>query len=335
MGILEWVFGGETGRKVPPKDDALARAIVDRVVDATDKRLRQVSAYQKRLREAALVTLEHVRNLALALPGPVEVSARAWRENLAIRPFFVRAEDVPAAFSRAMEVRRFFESRSAAQCLALLGCEHAEKQVFATALAGDTIQREVARTTVNFGPPRILLPGAEETPVRIEIAKAAVDYLGLQALARITALQDEKRELEGERALLKTRLQLAERAHRGLAEMTSAGGKADPAEIARALEENQHALAGYAATGLMARFLDELNAVLSKPGEFIRVEPLAVTVDAMNFKVAEGAPDAATTLNLQLLKLADGRTFAAMLAEFPRSELLPAEQALADLEKYL
>lgn len=335
MGLLEWVFGGGQ-RKVPPKDDAIARAIVDRVVDATDKRLKLVRAYQKTLREPALATLEHVRALLTAIPGPVELSAAAWRDSPSLRPFFVKGDEIGEALGRERELRDYFDRTGAAEALAFVGFERAERQVFAQALKGDVLQGEVARTTVSFGNSRVLSPSADLPTLHMELGKRIIDYLAMQALARITALDDRKRELEQERALLKARLRLAESAHRGLAEM---GGAADaprrgPAAIAADLAANEQALASFAATGLMASFLDVLVEVLAAPQKLIRLEVAELSVDAMNYQCEPGT-DGAIPLELHQLYLDTRGPFPAMYARIPRSELPTQSDRLAEAEKYL
>jgi hypothetical protein len=336
MGLLDWVFGGAQQREAPPKDDALARAIVDRVVAATDKRLKSVEGYQKTLRDAALVTLEHVRRIAQDIPGPIEVNTRAWTEDPTVRALFAKPQDAPVVFSRDAGVRSCLEHSSAPECLALLGLKHVERQVFSPVQQGDGAMLEEARTTVSFGDPRILVPGTDPTAVRIEIAKRAVDFLALRALERITTEQQQRKELEQERALLKMRLQLAEQNREGLTAIAASAATApgDRSALAAKLKANAQALEALVQTGLMARLIDNLRDVLADPGAHIRLEPCTLALDKMNFRVAD-VNAAAAVLRLQELCLPDRPPYAVMVARFPRDELLPAEDALAQAERYL
>jgi hypothetical protein len=336
MGLLDWVFGDAKSRKVPPKDDALARAIIDRVIGATDKRLAAVSGYRKTLRDPALATLEHVRRIAREIPGPLEVSTHAWSVDPMIRALFAKATDVPAVFSHNAEVRECFARSMVSECLAMLSLKHVERQVFAPAQEGDATRDEVARTTVSFGSPRVFAVGTRQTAVRVEIAKRCVDYLALRALARMTADQEHRKELEQERALLKVRLQLAEQARAGLT-VIAASAPAMPmhrAALAVELEANAKALEAFAPTGLMSRFLNILGEVLADPGAHLRLEPCTVPLDTMNFRVPNDA-SAAVVLRLQEIWLPDRPPLAAMVARFPRAELLPIEDALAQAERFL
>jgi hypothetical protein len=337
MGLLDLIFGSKDASAADATDEALAQEIIDRVVDATDKRLRNVSGYQKRLRDPALATLAHARAFLRDLGPAREISARAWAEDRSIRPLFVRQGDVPAAFSADRDVRRVFAESAAAECICVAGFELQERQVFAPALHGDVVQQEVARTAVSFSKPRFLAPAADEPTMRRELGKRVVDYLALRALARITAEQEEMDALAQERALLKARLRLAERGHRGLSGLTGtedAAGASPPEAIERELQENERALAGHAATNLMDRFLAIVSDVLATPQDHISVVPRHFALDAMNFVAAEGDASA-SRLEIAELRLAERAPYAVLLARFPRNELLPAPDLIAAAERLL
>jgi len=336
MGLLDWVFGGGSERKVPPRDDALAKEIVDRVVAATDKRLRSVSGYDKKLREPALATLAYLRGIADGIPGPVDVNTRAWTDNPQIRALFGKPQDVATTFSRNPGVRDCFARSSEPDCLAVLGLARTERQVFAPAQRGDAVQHEVAQTTVSFGDARILAPATDPIAVRVELGKRAIDFLALRALAQITAQAQARTDLEQERALLKMRLQIAEQGHAGFTDFTATPATAPTsrAALAAKLEENERALAAQASSGMLSRFLDIVRDVLADPGAHLRLESQRIALDAMNYRVAD---EAAATVVLQLreLMLPERPPYAVMVARFPRAELLPAEDALAQAERYL
>lgn len=337
MGLLDWVFGGDKGRKVPPRDDALAKEIVDRVVAATDKRLRSIGGYEKTLRGPALTTLAYLRDIADGIPGPVDVNMRAWTDNPQVRALFAKPQDVAATFSRAPRVRDFFVKSTEAECLAFLALARTERQVFAPAQKGDSVQHEVARTTVSFGDARIFAPAADPIAVRVDLGKRAIDFLALRALAQMTAHAQERKDLEQERALLKMRLQIAEQGRVGFADLTSASAAVTSAggvALATKLKENEAALAALTSTGLMAHFVEIIRDVLEHPEAHLRLESRTIPLDAMNYRVADEA-GAAVVLQLRELMLPERPPFAVLLARFPRADLLPAEDALAQAEKYL
>jgi hypothetical protein len=326
VGLLDWVFGLQSNTRTPTRDEAVAGAIIERVVDATDARLKLVPNYRKVLRDSALTTLDHVRQVLQAIPGPVAVSAAAWTSDRVLRAFFARAADVPMPFSRSRDVRSFFAATAAEECIALLGFERAEREVIATRVEGDGVQREAVHTTVSFDKPVVVAPTADLQATRIELGKRTVDYLAMKALAQITALKAHKKELEDERALLKMRLQMAHAAGRGLAGMVGEAGVAsvNTAALARDLEANEQALARYAATGMMAPLMDRLREVLGDPGAWLRVDTHTLELDDMNVKTAD-AGGAVIKVPICELCLVDRSPYAVTMARFPRVELLPEQ----------
>lgn len=329
MGLLDRVFGFRSSSRTPSRDEALAAAIAERVIDATDKRLRLVSGHRKLLQAGALTTLAHIQGILAAIPGPIAVSAKAWSEDRALRPFFARAPDVPTAFSRSRAVRSVFAGSTSDECVAVLAFEHNEREVIAVRAGKDGLPREVICTAVSFDHPTVLAAGADVQTARTELGKRAVDYLAMKALAKITDLKQQMKELEEERALLKMRLQIARAGGRGLAGMDGEGSTAtgDAAALARDLKANERALAGRVASSIMSQLVDELRAVLGNPEAWLRIDIHTLALDEMNRK-ADDATDAVIELQTCDLDRGDRPPYALMMARFPRVELLPEADIL-------
>jgi len=337
VGILDRIFGN---RKEPEAgENEIADAIIDRIVESTDKRLALVSGYRKILRDCALTTLEHLRALLQVIPGPIDVGAAAWAQDHSLHAMLARAEDAPRAFSADGTVRAFFESSAAEHCLALFGLEHTERHVLAPALVGEQVQHGVARTTVSFDHPRVLAPSAEMQTLRIELGKRMIDFLAMRAMEQVSARRDEKKALENERALLKARLALAERAGRGLTGLAAAEAKprSDAATIARELSELEKQLAGFSSTGLMQELLETVRGTYGSPSMHLRHAVSSLSLDAMNFKVesSQKSEFSLQVVDLWLANRAGERgPFAVIIARFPRSELLPSQRLLAEAQKF-
>jgi hypothetical protein len=334
MGLLDLLFGGR--EKPAAEDDELAAAIIDRIVAATDKRLALVSGYRETLREGALSTLAHLREIALALPGPVDVGAAAWARDRSLRPLLARADDAPRVFSGSREVRAFFRDSVAECCFALLAFKHAERHVLAPAVSGDGIRQDVARTAVSFDHPRVLAPAEHLKSLRIDVGKRMIDFLALEAMARITSITDERKALEAERALLKVRLQLCEGGGHGLAGLADhAEHKAvDPAALRRDLDANAAALAAHSPAGLMKDLLGIVRGVLADSAAHLRLETRTLALDAMNF-VVEPPETPDFTVAIADLWVNGRGPFTTLVARFPRADLLPERDLAADAEKFL
>lgn len=333
MKVLDRIFGGAE-RSASRHDAELADPLIDRIVAATDKRLALVKGYRERLRGPVASAFRALHPLIQQIPGPTEVSPESWARDETLRALFAHRDDTAAAFSNEGDVRDFFALHPTGDCFGMLGLLQVERRVLAPALQGDMVQTEVARTTVSFTEPQVLVPRGDEAAVREELVKRALEYLALRALTRVGELRTQKRELEQERALLQAELQLAKRRGAGFAAMDkgTASAAGDVATLELELEKTVHDLEKAASRQLLPALLDELCVVLEKPGEHLTLAPCTLALDTMNFAVAPSPQ--ATTPRVSMLKLAERGPFAVLVARFPRAALR-TENRLADAAKYL
>jgi hypothetical protein len=320
-GILEKLFG--TSRTAWTAE---ADPIIDRIVNATDKRLAYVKDYRRALREPVLAARDRMREAVARIPGPVEVGARAWSADDTVRALFARAGDIAPAFSNDEGVRGFFARHPATDCVAMLGLEKHEKRVLAADLHGDSVHAEVARTTVSFAEPRILAPGVDEATVRTELATRAIEHLAMRALERVGAMRLQRQELEKERALLTAQLKLAAQKGAGLGAIAGSGFA--KSELEHDLELTVRELEAAASKQLLPALLEEIAAALGAAGDYLTIEPCAIALDAMNFRVEASAPQAVVP-RIAILTLTGRGSFGVMLARFGRAEL-KAPARLAD-----
>jgi hypothetical protein len=333
MTVIERLF--KRRRRVPPAsryNAELAEPLIDRLVAATDKRLALVKGYRDVLREPVAQAFRELHPVIQAIPGPSELSAEGWRADETVRTLFAHADDTVAAFGNDSDVRDFFALHPGGDCFGLLALLKVERRVLAPALQGDTLQAEVARTTVSFTGPQVLAIAADESAVRREVMGRAIEYLGLRALQRVGELRTQKRELEQERALLQAQMQLAKRRGAGFGSMDGPATAGDVATLERDLEKTVHELEQAASRQLLPALLDELCGVLAHHGEHLTLAPCRLALDAMNFAVAP-SPQAMTP-RVSMLGLAGRGPFAVLIARFPRAALR-AENRLADAAKYL
>jgi hypothetical protein len=326
MSLLQRIFKHSEKRE----ETAQVDPIIDRLLAATDKRLSYVKGYRETLRGPVFAAYERMRDAVARIPGPTEVSAKAWSDDTTVRALFAKGSDVAPAFSVDAGVRAFFEAHPASDCIAMLGLEQRERRVLTSALQGESVQAEVARTTVNFGNPQILAPGTEEAAVRAELVQRALEYLALRALERVGAVRAQKHELEKERALLQAQLQLANR--RGVGFGGLAAGATPRADLERDLERTVQELEQAASRQLLPSLLEELLGVLADPDPFLKIEPSTLALDSMNFATEPGP--AAITPRVAILRLVDRGPHAVLLARFPRAELR-SDNRLAEAEKLL
>ena len=331
MSLLQTLFKSSSERESSARDAAIADPLIDRIVAASDRRLGLVKGCRETLRAPVLAARERLGALIARIPGPTEVSPGAWSRDDTVRALFARADDAAAAFSNDAGTRAFFAAHPAGDCIAMLALERVDRRVLASALQGDSVQAEVARTTVSFTAPQILAPCTEEAATRAELVARAIEYLAMRATHRVGAMRAERHALETERALLQAQLQLARRRGAGFGAMGSTVGSA--AAVERDLERVVQALEASASKALLPVLLDAIVDVLAKLEEHLAIEPAALALDAMNFAVPEGTPGAIRP-QVAALRLADRPPYAIVIARFPRADLR-AERRFDDAAKFL
>jgi len=336
MRVLNRIFASKADREKVSREAAIADPIVERLVAATDKRLAHVPDHRDALRGPIVSARERLAEMIARIPGPVEVSPEAWSRDERLRPLFAHAADAAMAYSEDEGVRAYFAMHPASDCLGMLALQQSERRVLGTVQYGDSMQAEVARTTVSFSEPQVLAPAADEISVRNELVMRALEYLALRALERVGATRAEKRELEKERALLRAKLALAERRGAGFGAVGSGANASvvDKAEIERDLARTVGELEEAAARTLLPALLEELLAALAKPEEHLTIEPCTLALDPMNFAV-EPSPRAVTPFAAILRLARRPAPFAVLIARFPRAQLRERENRLAEAAKYL
>jgi len=341
MGILEW-WRGRDGSAANAQDKQRTVEAIERVVQTTNPKLRFARRYRERLAPAVGTSLAYARNLVASVPAAREASAAAWSNDPYMRAFFATADDLVRAFSRAPDLRAYFDQNpGASEAYAVLGMEMTERKVLGMALAGDTVRRDVAQTSVSFGDYRVRICGRTEPDLRAEIERRLVDQLALEGLAHIVADQSRRTELEQERALFKSRLQMLERKGAGMSAALGgeAVGQEELARLQSQIEENTRNLGDLGGSAQMLDHeLENICAVLADPAQHLYVSSRRLRLDRMNIVIEDGTAQTSTDFEFLVARLpgtvpAQMRAFT--LVRFPRAELLPAQRLFDDAARFL
>jgi hypothetical protein len=209
--------------------------------------------------------------------------------------------------------------------------ELTERHILGVAQEGETLRRDVPQTTVSFSDHQVRMCGRTDAELRSEIVQRLLDQLALEGLARTAADKSRRDELERERALLKTRLQLLERQGTGIRAVLGSDATADPGELARLkaeVEENERHLADL---GLRAealdRALDHVRAVFAEPERHLYVSTRRLRLDRMNVVLDEHSTQAGDDFAFQVARLptTPPRVRAFSLVRFARADMLPMQ----------
>ncbi len=338
MGLFNW-RGDHKPR--PQHNTRLVDAAIERIAES-NPRLRLAPRYKTRLAPAVAKSLEFADTIVNALPAPHEASAAAWAQDPVIRAFFAAPEDIAQAFSRSHELRNYFDENPGAQdAHALLGMALNERKSLGVEQRGDTVHRDVPRTTISFGDHRARVCAADEASLRSDISRRIVDELALRGLELIAADQQRRDMLAQDRALLKTRQSLLERRGSGMRSALSSDEADDPGALVKLraeLDENERQLAELGGRAdALRRDLERVHDVLSEPTQFLLMSQRRVRLNAMNVvqNAETNQPCIELKLNVVQFTTDPPQTRAFALVRFPRSELRTASEILDEAARLL
>jgi hypothetical protein len=298
---------------------------VERVVDGTDGKIRLVSGYRKKLKEAVGCAMEYTDEMVDQIPGAIEVSRSTFVSNPYVNAFFVNVSDLQEVFSHSSEVREYMEDIShldSPQCCALLCMRKTEKTVMGVELSADTLKRDVQRTAVSFSEHQIYSPAPSEVETREGLKHCLFAGLITNALEHIVQLRLTSHRLRRERQLLLTRLRHCRRQH-ATTKLLS-----EIADIHQRLSSIDEQLSR---THVMTpgEALQQVKAVFSRPDSFVKFSKCSLRLDKMGFKIRENSRQACNQIDLTEVKIGDESPRVVTLATFPRDELLPRKEFLA------
>jgi len=341
MGILNWF----KNRPSPFDADRLSaetslRAI-DKAVTLTNPRLKLVPSYQERLGPAVESSIRYLQDLMLALAPAIEIAAARWSGEPMLRAFFAAASDIPAILGRSHNLRTLFDKYPGLDAASfVLATTLNERAVLGLSLQGDVVQRERPQTAVVFADHHVRICGHEESEVRHLLVTQAYEYLVAQALAEIGAERNERRELEDNRTLIRSRLRLLQQQGPGLGSLFGAApvSSGEQSKLAAQLLENEAQLEamGSAQTTLEAE-LEVLRAVLENPQRYLCIEARQLRLSTLNIVVDTTSSDVAADINFSLAQLTGEPRLqrAFVLGRIARSELPAVKMNFADAERYL
>ncbi len=327
MGFFRSLFSGRRGDARGKADEAAIREAIERLVEEVDPRIRLIRHYSEKLRPAVEAALEHSRDTVERLPAPVALDARTWATHALLNAAFARADEIPGVVSRSVEVREYFErgaGRGSDACFALLGMQREERRILGKALMGEVVQSDVVQTTVSFTNHRLIVPASTEAELRRQVEQRAFHHLVEEAMDQVSQAFARKKGLEEQRALLRLKLKIMRRQHRGLQGLVEAEPQAgqDSQELQRELGEVE---ARYSQLQVvlsnLENYVPHLDKVLGHPEEHLSLHEIPLRLSRMNIVVSRTTGEPVRELRLDEIKLRDGRCFALLFVKCRRDAL--------------
>lgn len=330
--FLRSLFGaGDENSRYP---EQLVRDLVERAVDATDPWLRAVSGYRKKMRPAVIRSLDHVTSMMEDLPCPIPLCIGCYDVDPLLRALFASKTEMSTVLCKDRNLSLFLRGAKAVprEIFALLIMEKKEGSIFGVEMTGDVVTRDVYQVTVSFVAHRFVDPASNEAETRRLLTFRAFDRLISLALKRITGMKMERKDLEGRRTMLQSKLDLLQQGGWGFEGNGSERGSDMPSleeEIGR-INTRLSRLGGN--DRMLEVYLDALADVLGHPEQHLWGRKETVILDSMGIKRGELISNANELTFLELENSA-GRILNVALVAIPGEELaaLSREQAVEKL----
>ncbi|MGB5179950.1 MAG: hypothetical protein WBP44_14620 [Gammaproteobacteria bacterium] len=299
---------------------------VESVVDGTDRKIRVVPGYKKKLQKAIESSLEFADDLVNQIPASIEVSRSSFATDPYVNAFFTNVSDLRSIFSHSSEIQDFMDDYhdNSTQCCALLCMERTEKTVMGMELSGDMLKKDVLQVAVSFADHRIYSPAPTEPETREGLKHCLFQGLVSNALERIGQLRLASHHLQSQYQMLHARLRRCQQ--------KSTAGIQDARmddRVLQTMEETRRELVTIEkkilhtprVTPLIV--LEQVEDVFSKPHDFVRLRKSSLRLNKMGIRISDDSPQPGNQLNLTEVMIGDERPRVVTLATFPKNELIP------------
>jgi hypothetical protein len=178
---------------------------VEAIVNGTDRRLRALSGYRKRLRESAHELLDHVEEIVAALPEPLLITRKSLVMDGTVRRLVRNREQYAELFQGNALIREFFNDplrQTCQQAFALLYLIRYDKTVLGTEMRGQLLLRGVRQTAVNFASREVVAPCESEDSVRKVLKKSLFDSVVLHIKMELLQMREARTEEQRRQAHL-------------------------------------------------------------------------------------------------------------------------------------
>ena len=324
-----------------PDKDLIAKA-TDRVVDATDSRLRGFGNYRKRLRPAIEHAVIHIQSIVGILPEAMELSSNSYKHDPRLRAFFVSAshmQEVIGGFTAVNDYVRKLHAPLPDEIFGTLSMDYREKNVLGMDLSGDIVRRDVPQVQVNFSDHRYLGPSDSEEQSRHALEIRGFDFLIEKVLERIVTARSTRSDLEQQRRLLQRKLDAMQAGNWGLEPMLAeqVNPYPDYASLEKEINEVDTELLRLGSRPAdLENNIEHINNILGRASDLLSIQEIHMYLDPMMVKKSESSTDERTS-HLQLTEASakSGERRIILLGRFPTQELPKQPDFLSEARRYL
>jgi hypothetical protein len=340
LHFLSSLFAGSPPKTRGP-DETLVKAAVERLVDGTDRRLRGLRNYHKRLRGAVETAVIHVIELVDSLPDAVEISRSRYGSDPCLRAFFSSADNLQTTIGTSKAIDDFVKAAKGdlpEKIFGVLSMEWVERKVLGVDLDGDLLRREVPQVVVNFFHHRYFEPAATEADNRHLVKVRIYDYLIQRALESILAARSKRSELESERLLLQRKLAAMKQGNWGLENML-AESEQQPPDLATLETEIDAVDMELGELGSRSEELEQnlehITEIMANASAWIDLRKTCMVLNSMSVKVDDVKAAGANQLELIELFSWRGESRIVLPGYFLRQDLPERPDFFKEAQRYL
>lgn len=270
MGLLTNLFGEQD---VP--DTPALKTAVEHAVSAVEPLLMQTGGYPDRYRGPVSAALAYSKQLADSLPGPVNIDRDAYARDALVHALFPDINAIADAISSSLSMQEYLhKAPSASEFYALMGMRRIDKKLMGMELLGSTLQRDVVQQATYFISHTIENPSPDEVLTREKIAAKFFHSLVGKVKARIEQRRQSKEVLLEKRKNLMHQLHSANDIERAATEERLTMLADGLQSIIESLE--------------LDRYLEDFEAVLLHPEEYLRLNQTSIRLDSMGIRRTTG-----------------------------------------------
>lgn len=304
----------------PPPDPQVGPALA-RIAELADPFIQTAPHFRQALAAPVHHALGYCEGLVASLPGPVDVSRRAFGGDPLVHALFATADDIDRMLGSSQAVRDYLSDISCYESdhfYALLAARRREKRQLGLAREGDVIRTEVPQTVLYFSDHTLVEPHYALERTLASLRATAFDGLLKSFHAHLDCLRREKDGLAADTQ--------AERAH--LTVLRGRTGDIENTVATRRLAELDAHLREVAESLMPEHMLEALAGFLKKPEMALRLEPVSVHVDRLGVMT-----ESAERLDFPELIARDQRRHLVLLARIDREEARQAVESTLDKQR--
>lgn len=178
---------------------------VETTIDQTDRRLRAVNNYRRKLRPAVLEALLHARELIRQIPGPVEINRSNYAHHPVVHSLFGSTDQISEVFSLSAEAQAYRKATwgSGNHCLfGLLLMTLNQKTRPGFVLKDDIVQCDVMQRIAYFSDHALVKVAGSEEEVRTLLRERALGAMIREYKRRVAEHTRRDSDLRREQARL-------------------------------------------------------------------------------------------------------------------------------------